>query len=140
MFLIILISLIIYIIAGVMIYHNTYNLEQQKKAKLIICGVLATIIITIIIVNICSQGMKTEFTKQLSIIKIVSILLFSPINLILSVPYIGHILNEYEVKIINEEKAKKKLIILLAILILVGVFEINYIQSFQRGLLMSIGK
>ena len=44
--LIFLISIVIYVIAGIMIYHNAYNLEQNKKIILIICGFIINFIIT----------------------------------------------------------------------------------------------
>lgn len=140
MFYIIIISLIIYVIAVVMIHHNTYNLTKNKEMLLIVSGILITIISTIILTDISTQGIKTEMTKQLSVVKTTSILLFSPINLIISAPYIGYILNKKEVDAISESSVRKKILILLVILILISIFEVNYIKDFQIGLLENMAK
>ncbi len=133
-----IISFIIYVIAGFMIYHNMYNFDKSKKIKTIIIGFIITLILTIIICCISSNNIDIENTQYVSIIRNTSILLFSPINSIIFIPYICNLLNKYKDNRIDEQQLKKRLIILCIILILIVIFELNYIKDFQIGLLRNV--
>lgn len=133
-----IISFIIYVIAGFMIYHNMYNFDKSKKIKTIIIGFIITLILTIIICCISSNNIDIENTQYVSIIRNTSILLFSPINSIIFIPYICNLLNKYKDNRIDEQKLKKRLIILCIILIFIVIFELNYIKDFQIGLLRNV--
>lgn len=134
MFLTCIISIIIYIIATLMMYHNLYNYDKNNKIKLIIFGFIITFIITVIICNISSNGLNTN-SKHLSIVKRASILLFSPINASISLPYIFNLLNKHKEERISKFQLKRKLIIFCIILIIIAIFEIGYIKDFEIGLL-----
>ncbi len=136
--LILIISLIIYVIAGFVIYHNMYNFDKSEKIKMIILGFIVTLIMTTIICFISSNNINTENTQYISIIRNTSILLFSPINSIIFIPYIGNLLNKYKDNRLDEEQIKKRLIILAIILIIIVIFEFNYIKAFQVGLLSNV--
>lgn len=136
--LIFLISIVIYVIAGIMIYHNAYNLEQNKKIILIICGFIINFIITVIIANMGMSGINTYNLNYSLIIKITPILIFAPINAIISTPYIANILNKYKVKRLNSSQLKTRIIILIIILILIAIFEISYIKEFEIGILQNV--
>lgn len=134
MLLIFIISLIIYIVATIMIYHNIYNFEKSNKIKLIILGYIATFIITLVICSISSNTINVN-DSYLRIARNTAILLFSPINAIITLPYIGSILNKYKDKRINQSDVKKRFLILLIILLIVIIFEIGYIKDFEMGLI-----
>lgn len=134
MFLICIISIIIYIIATVMMYYNLYNYDKNNRIKLIIFGFILTFIITVIICNISSNGLNTN-SEHLSIVKRASILLFSPINAIISLPYMFNLLNKHKEERISKIQLKRKLIIFCIILIIIAIFEIGYIKDFEIGLL-----
>ena len=136
--LIFIISLVIYVIAGFVIYHNMYNFVKSEKIKMIILGFIVTLIMTTIICFISSNNINTENTQYISIIRNTSILLFSPINSIIFIPYIGNLLNKYKDNRLDEEQIKKSLIILAIILILIVIFELDYIKAFQVGLLSNV--
>ena len=89
-----IISFIIYVIAGFMIYHNMYNFDKSKKIKTIIIGFIITLILTIIICCISSNNIDIENTQYVSIIRNTSILLFSPINSIIFIPYTCNLLHK----------------------------------------------
>ena len=129
---------VIYVIAGFVIYHNMYNFDKSEKIKMIILGFIVTLIMTTIICFISSNNINTENTQYISIIRNTSILLFSPINSIIFIPYIGNLLNKYKDNRLDEEQIKKRLIILAIILILIVIFELDYIKAFQVGLLSNV--
>lgn len=135
MLLIFIISIIIYVIAAFMIYYNLYNYDKPGKIKLIALGFIVTFILTTIICYISSSGINTGNANYLGVARNTAILLFAPINAIISLPYIGSILNKYREKRINEKQLKKRLLIFLIALIIILIIEISYIKDFQIGLL-----
>lgn len=143
MFLIVIISLIIYIIGAIAIYHNMYSVDKSKKIQFIIVGFLVILLLTMFLVFISSNNIKLEnreynsYSQYIGTTKTMSILLFAPINSIIVLPYIGNLINKYTDKRINEEQLKKKILIFVAILILVVIFEIGYVKDFQTGLIKS---
>lgn len=144
MFFIAMISIIIYIIAIIAIYHNVYYLEKNKKIKFIIMSLVLMLIITMVLVWISSNNIQVPnkefkaYEKYIGITKNTSILLFAPINTIIFMPYIGNLINKYAVNEISEDEMKRKFLVLLVIAAVIGTFEIAYIKDFQIGLLMRI--
>ena len=135
--LIFVISIILYIVAIVMTYHNVYNLEKINRIKLIVLGFISTFIITLIVCMISSSSINSEY---LPMVKKMTILLFSPINAIIILPYTGNILNKYKEKKIDKKILKKKFLILVMILVIIFIFEIGYIKDFENGLITNAMK
>lgn len=141
MFLILVISLIIYIIGVIAIYHNMYSVDKSKKIQFIMVGFLVILLLTMLLVFISSNNINIEnreyksYSQYISTTKTMSILLFAPINSIIVLPYIGNLLNKYTDQRINGEQLKKKILICAVILILVVIFEIGYVKDFQTGLI-----
>ncbi len=136
MLLISIISIIIYIVAGVMIYYNLYNYDKSSKIKLMIIGFIITFIATVIICFISANGISAS-ANYVSIARNTSILIFAPINAIISLPYICNVLNKYKDRRINETQLKRKILIFSIILILIFIFEMAYIKDFEMGLISS---
>ncbi len=107
MLLILTISIIIYVIAGVMIYHNMYNYDKFSQIKLITIGFIVTLIVTVIICFISTSGMVAN-SKHISVARNTAILIFAPINAIISLPYIYNSLNKYKDKRIDKARVKKE--------------------------------
>lgn len=133
MLLIFIISLIIYTMAIIMIYHNVYNFEKASKIKFISIGIIVTFIITLIICFICSNGVVIKGI-DISTVRNMPIFLFAPINAIICLPYIGNVFNKYKDKRITEDQVKRRLTIFFIVLILVFIFEMRYINDFETGL------
>lgn len=139
MFIISIISIIIYLIGTLTIWTNIYEFEKEKKIKFIISGIAIIFIITWIIVLISSGGIQVE-NSYLKIAKTTSLLIFAPINTIFAVPYLGNMLNKYKQNRIDEEKLKKRLLVWGIVLLVIVIFEINYINTFEIGLLRNVIK
>lgn len=140
MIIIVLVSAILYMMAGIMIYTNLYAFEKSKKIKFILWGLFIIFILSVVLVMISSIGIRVEISSYITTTKITSILLFSPINSILVLPYIANIRNKYKQKILKDVQVRKRIIIFF-ILVLIGiVIEMNYIQNFEIGLLKSVKK
>lgn len=137
MLLIFIISIIIYIVAGVMIYHNLYNYDKSSKMKLIVIGFIITFIITVIICFISTNGINSN-TNYIRIARNTAILIFAPINSIISLPYICNIFNKYKDKRVNEIQLKRKILIFSIIIIIIFIFQVSYIKDFETGLINSV--
>lgn len=134
MFLIYIISLVIYIIATIMIYHNLYNYDKSNKIKIIVIGYIITFLVTLVLCTISKNGINTN-SNNLKIVNSTSILLFSPINAIISIPYMCNLLNKYKKDIITKTQLQKRTIIFAIILLIVLVLESGYIKEFEVNLL-----
>lgn len=137
MVLICAISLVVYIIATIMIYHNLYNYDKSNKIRIIVVGYIITFILTLVLCNISKSGINTN-SNNLTIINNTSILLFSPINAIIAIPYICNLLNKYKKDIITKTQLQTKTIIFCIILLIILLLEVGYIKEFEVNLLKSV--
>ncbi len=135
MFVIVMISIIIYIIAGLVIYHNLSSLEKKQKIKFILGGMIVITLFTVIICTITTAKINIQSKQVIGITRITEILIFSPINSTIWLPYIGSTLSKYKAKEIDDKKLKKRAIIAILIIIITVIVEISYIDNFQTQLL-----
>lgn len=135
-----MISIVMYIVAILMISSNTYEFEKQKKIKFILLGMVIIFFITWMIVEISSNGIQIENQSYLTIAKKTSIFLFAPINTIVCLPYLGYVINKYKQQALTKEKVKNKIGIMCIIIFVILMIEINYIKSFELGLLSTVIK
>lgn len=137
MVLICAISLVVYIIATIMIYHNLYNYDKSNKIRIIVVGYIITFILTLVLCNISKSGINTN-SNNLTIVNNTSILLFSPINAIIAIPYVCNLLNKYKKDIITKTQLQTKIIIFCIILLIILLLEVGYIKEFEVNLLKSV--
>lgn len=135
MFIVSIISIVIFAIAILMIYTNIYEFEKEKKIQFIIIGIIIMVIFTCIIVNISSIGIQVENKEYLKISKLSSVLIFAPINAIFALPYLGNIINKLKQDRLTNGQVKLKGLILLVVLVILAIMEVSYIKSFQIGIL-----
>ena len=140
MFIITVISIAIYIIAILMVTTNIYEFKKEQKLNFIIIGIFVILIITWIIVAFSSNGIEVGEERFLKTAKMVSVLLFAPINTIFALPYLGNVLNKYKQERLKPEQVQKRLLVLGIALIFVMIIEANYIKTFEIGLLGNVIK
>ena len=140
MFIIGIISIIIYIVAILMVVTNIYEFEKQEKIKFVLIGISIIAVISWVIVLFSSNSIQIDNSEYLKVTKMTSFLIFAPINTIAALPYFGHVLNKYKQKRLKDEQVKKRLLVLAIILFVIAIIEVNYIKSFQLGLLSSVIK
>lgn len=135
----ILIYIIIALLFVVLIFwtwNNTKEYEEiTKRITYIVIGILAMLLITLIDFTISKIGItypKAEMVKQ---VRKMSVLLFTPINGFFSLPHIATIKTQIELKKVENDKIKKKIIILGIIFIIATILEINFIKEFQNGII-----
>ena len=130
-----IISIAIYIMAIIMISTNIYEFEKEKKAQFIVIGIIIIIIFTWIIVILSSMGLRVENKAYIKIAKTSSVLIFAPINTILALPYLGNTMNKLKQKRLISGQVKKRVLILIGVLVIIDIIEVNYIKSFELGML-----
>ena len=138
----IFIYLIIIVLFTVLIlwtWNNVKDFENNiKKIKFIIIGIIILLISTFIIFTISKIGIKYPNDKVLKYVRRISILLCVPINGYISLPHIAKIKSDIYTNTADEEKCKKRIIILVAIIIIVTIFEIFYLKDFQKGIINNL--
>ncbi len=136
----VVISIILYAIGTVIVYHNIPAFEKAQKIRFIIIGMVITFILTCILCNIAAGKIEGYQKELVSTTKNVGILLFSPINLIILIPYLGNILSKNRDDLLDDSQLKTRFILLAVITILVIIMELGYIKNFYLGSLLSIVK
>ncbi len=134
---IVIISVVVYVIAVISIYYNTYGFTNDQKVQFIFTGIIAVLIITTIIVFLSASNIQIE-KKYLNITKVTAILIFAPINSIIALPYLANLINRYITRSIETSKLKRSIEIILVIYAIIAIVEISYIKNFQIGLLNSL--
>lgn len=114
-----------------------YRLEAfERTEKLIICvaGIFLSWGLTTILFTMSSRGINyTDPTIEQEISKIL-ILVFTPINGLIYMPYVGKIISQVKFDEITKEEATKKILVLLIIMIVIFIIEVRYLENIQQGI------
>ena len=122
----------------VLVGFSWYRLEAYEQIeKIIYCvaGILVSWVITSILFSISSSGMNyinAEVEKEISKILV---LVFTPINGIVLMPYIAKVLSRLRFDEIDQKEAIKQFMILAVIFIVVCIIEVFYLKNIQVGIL-----
>ena len=138
----ILIYFIIAVLFVVLIFwtwNNTKDFEEtSRRVIFIVLGIVLIAIVTLIYFAISKVGItypKVEMVKQ---VRKMVVLLFTPINWFLSLPHIASLKMKIKLKTEDEEKLKKKIIMLGIVFIVATIVEINYMKEFQNGIIQML--
>ena len=135
-------NVMIYIIIAVLFavllfwtWNNEKNFEKgSSKAIFMIIGLIALGIVTLIIFNISKSGIEYPNVNILKEVRKIALLIFIPINGYLSLPHIANL--KYEIdEGTDEQKTKRKIIILGVVIIIAVILEIIYLKDFQKGII-----
>lgn len=132
------VSMVLYAIGMVIVYHNIPAFEKPQKVRLIAIGMVVTLILTFILCNIVAGKIEGYQKELIDTTKNIAILLFSPINFIILIPYLGSILSKNKDEAINDTQLKKRLFILAILIVIIIIVELGYIKDFCLGSLFSI--
>ena len=122
----------------VQISFTIYRAEAYERIeKVIICvaGTLISWLITIILFNLSSKGIEysnLEFKHQVSKILV---LVFTPINGIIYMPYIVKLMSKYKFNEIKNDELIKKILLLIIITIILFIIEVIYLKNIQLGII-----
>ena len=135
---IIMIYLVIIILFAVLLFWTWNNVKQfenitQKIAYMII-GIIALFIVTWILFSISKAGVEYQSIDIMKEVRKIAILVFTPINGFLSLPHFANIVQEV-IAGTNDEKTRRKTVILGIVIIVTIIIEIFYLKSFQKGII-----
>lgn len=122
----------------VLLGFTWYRLEAfEGMEKVIICvvGLLLCWGITTILFSISSNGMNYINDEVENEISKILVLVFTPINGIVFMPYIAKIISSVRFDEMKKEEAVKKIGILCIILIAIFFVEVKYLENIQIGIL-----
>lgn len=132
------VSMVLYAIGMVIVYHNIPAFGKPQKVRFIAIGIIITLILTFILCNIVAGKIEGYQEELIHTTKNIAILLFSPINFIILIPYLGSILSKNKDEAINDVQLKKRFVILGILIVIVIIVELGYIKNFCLGSLLSI--
>ena len=116
-------------------WNNTKQFENiRQKILFIIIGFVVLSLITLILFNISKSGIQYPNDEILSQIRKIALLVFIPINGLISLPHIARIYVNLQDGT-DEEKIKRKIIILGIVIIIAVIVEISYLKNFQNGIM-----
>ena len=133
------IYLIIIILFSVLIFwtwNNSKDFESNlTRVKFIVVGIISIYVVTLIIFNISKIGIIYPNIKVIKQVRRITVLLFTPLNGYITLPHIAKILSDIKTNAVEEEKIKKRIMILFIIVLVFSIIEIQYINGFQNGII-----
>lgn len=135
----ILIYFIIVVLYAVLIFwtwNNTKDFEENPQRIIFItCGIIVLGIVTLLIFNLSKIGVEYPNKEILTGVRRIAVLLFIPINGFLSLPHIAKIKSDISLGTVEDEKNKKRIIILGIVMIATIIIEVFYLKDFQNGII-----
>lgn len=122
----------------VLIGFTWYRLEAYEgleKTIYCVAGILISWLITSILFSISSKGMNYINLEVKNEISKILVLVFTPINGIIYMPYIAKIISKLKFDEIDSKEATKKIAILLVVFVVISFVEVAYLKNIQLGIL-----
>ena len=94
--------------------------------------------VTFILFNLSKIGIDYPNEDIMKEIRKIALLLFIPINGFLTLPHIASIKTEIQLGAKEEEKIKRKIILIAIVWILAIIIETIYLKDFQKGIIQII--
>ena len=140
-------ALVYFIAIGIMIVlffwtkNNIKSIEDTNLViKMVSIVIIGVIIATLIIFAISKIGINYQNKQIYKEVKKVALMLFIPINALISLPQIAKIVGDIEAKQTENEQIKKRIIIIAVLIIIAIIFEIGYLKDFQNGIIELLNK
>lgn len=122
----------------VLLGFTWYRLEAYEGLEKIIysvAGILISWLITSILFSLSSKGMDYINAEIKHEISKILVLVFTPINGIIYMPYIAKIISKLRFDEINRKEVIKKICIMIVIFIAISFVEVAYLKNIQLGIL-----
>ena len=121
------ISIILFIVLGIIIYNGLNGMDLKKK--------IIIFIFAMILFNISSLGIEYPNSQSREIALKILVTIFTPMNGIILLPNITRLINESQNGEIDKEECARKLKKTLIIFILLVIMEFVYLRNTQIGIL-----
>ena len=129
------ISIILFIVLGIIIYNGLNGMDLKKKIIIFIFEIIVCLIFTMILFNISSLGIEYPNSQSREIALKILVTIFTPMNGIILLPNITRLINESQNVEIDKEECARKLKKTLIIFILLVIMEFVYLRNTQIGIL-----
>lgn len=129
------ISIILFIVLGIIIYNGLNGMDLKKKIIIFIFEIIVCLIFTMILFNISSLGIEYPNSQSREIALKILVTIFTPMNGIILLPNITRLINESQNGEIDKEECARKLKNTLIIFILLVIIEFVYLRNTQIGIL-----
>ena len=130
-----IISIILFIVLGIIIYNGLNGMDLKKKIIIFIFEIIVCLIFTMILFNISSLGIEYPNSQSRGIARRILVTIFTPMNGILLLPNITRLINESQNGEIDKEECARKLKKTLIVFILLVIIEFVYLKNTQIGIL-----
>ena len=104
-----IISIILFIVLGIIIYNGLNGIDLKKKIIIFIFEIIVCLIFTMILFNISSLGIEYPNSQSRGIARRILVIIFTPMNGILLLPNITRLINESQNGEIDKEECTRKL-------------------------------
>lgn len=132
------VAFVIFAVACVTIYHNTNSFEPKQRVIFIAVGMLVMYFITSIICAIDAKGITVNSNGLVEDAMGLMKMIFTPINAMIMLSSLGNTFGKVKDKVIDTDRAGKRLVIILIAFVIVLIFETNYIGRFIEGIVAAI--
>lgn len=132
---IIVIILAIFCVLIIGTWHYLGSVEKSKKTIFILIGVLVSYLMTLFVFSISKSGITYPSKEIESMVQNIIVLVFTGLNGILILPYLGRLLDKINEDELTKKQFQKRIIILIIAIIVIFVFESNYLRGTQTGIL-----
>lgn len=130
-----IISIILFIVLGIIIYNGLNGMDLKKKIIIFIFEIIVCLIFTMILFNISSLGIEYPNSQSRGIAMKILVTIFTPMNGIILLPNITRLINESQNGEIDKEECARKLKKTLIVFILLVIIEFVYLKNTQIGIL-----
>jgi hypothetical protein len=130
-----MISIILFIVLGIIIYNGLNGMDLKKKIIIFIFEIIVCLIFTMILFNISSLGIEYPNSQSREIALKILVTIFTPMNGIILLPNVTRLINESQNGEIDKEECARKLKKTLIIFILLVIMEFVYLRNTQIGIL-----
>jgi len=130
-----IISIILFIVLGIIIYNGLNGMDLKKKIIIFIFEIIVCLIFTMILFNISSLGIEYPNSQSREIALKILVTIFTPMNGIILLPNVTRLINESQNGEIDKEECARKLKKTLIIFILLVIMEFVYLRNTQIGIL-----
>lgn len=133
-FIIIVVIALFVVLIGFTIYRAEAY-DGMERIVICVAGILISWLLTSILFKLSSIGIEYGNVEIEQEVSKILVLVFTPINGIIYMPYIAKLMSKYKFDEIQSEELFKKIIILIAITILLFIVEVIYLKNIQLGIL-----
>lgn len=131
--------IILFVVLLFWTWNNSKDFQENKaKIKFILIGLILLSIVTFILFNLSKIGIDYPNEDIMKEIRKIALLLFIPINGFLTLPHIASIKTEIQLGAKEEEKIKRKIILIAIVWIIAIIIETIYLKDFQKGIIQII--